>query len=127
MGNYFSNKCCMCKTNKATYHKTITYEIPECVCNYIIIAKIKPVHFNDKLIFYNRCTCDRSIKIAEYNQKILSDYRNILEFLKKMPSTNTYDRDFITDIKINDVSYNFYACDECIKYREIALEYLHRI
>ena len=117
----------MCKTNKATYHKTITYEIPECVCNYIIIAKIKPVHFNDKLIFYNRCTCDRSIKIAEYNQKILSDYRNILEFLKKMPSTNTYDRDFITDIKINDVSYNFYACDECIKYREIALEYLHRI
>lgn len=128
MGNFlYVNKCCSCKINKATHKKTIKYDIPECECNYLIIAKIKPIYFNNRLLLNNRCTCNRSITISECNKKILSDYRNCLEFLNYIPSNDTYERDLITNIKNDEIDYNFYGCDECMKYRHWTYDLLEKI
>ena len=128
MGNIiYVNKCCACKSNKATYKKTITYKIPDCECNFIIIPKIKPIYFSDKLIFNNRCACNRSIAISECNKKVLSDYRNCLEFLSHIPSNDTFHRDFITDIKREEIDYYFYGCDDCMKYRPWTYDVLEKI
>ena len=53
----------------------------------------------------------------------MSDYRNCLEFLSHIPSTDTFQRDFITDIKREEIDYYLILCPD-MYFSEYALPYM---
>lgn len=127
MGQIFSyKKCSNCK-NKAHYEKIIYSDIlPICTCNYIIIPESNPFRLNENILIYNRCTCNRSILYETYVKNILSENRDMLEFLKEIPKDDY--RDLITEEKIcNQFKMYFYACDECVKFRPWCLDKMKKI
>lgn len=109
-----SKKCCFCKNNKANYEYIEIYNNIKCNCNTIDLLKfynfIPKKIFNNLLDNLNKCNCSRNNLYNEYYRLVLSNNRDICEFLEFPKNRNK-----------NEIKFCFYACNDCILYRPWAI------